>query len=79
MQWTCEMRNYATALSFLEFQGCWAAQSMVSFNHWLSSIKTNTLSRYWTLVNANHASSNWALSNKNACKLPADFNDHLGA
>ena len=32
---------------------------MVSFNHWLSSIKTNTLSRYQTLVNANHASSNW--------------------
>ena len=24
----------------------WVAQSMVSFNHWLSSIKTNTLSRY---------------------------------
>ena len=35
---------------------------MVSFNHWLSSIKTNTLSRYETLVNANHASSNWALN-----------------
>ena len=33
---------------------------MVSFNHWLSSIKTNTLSRYETLVNANHAWSNWA-------------------
>ena len=33
---------------------------MVSFNHWLSSIKTNTLSRYFTLFNANHASSNWA-------------------
>ena len=39
----------------------WVAQSMVSFNHWLSSIKTNTLSRYLTPVNANHASSNWAL------------------
>ena len=39
----------------------WVAQSMVSFSHWLSSIKTNTLSRYWTLVNANRASSNWAL------------------
>ena len=38
----------------------WVAQSMVSFNHWLISIKTNTLSRYKTLVNANHASSNWA-------------------
>ena len=38
----------------------WVAQSMVSFNHWLSSIKTNTLSRYLTLVNANHASNNWA-------------------
>ena len=24
----------------------WVAQSMVSFNHWLSSIKTNTLSSY---------------------------------
>ena len=34
---------------------------MVSFDHWLSSIKTNTLSRYLTLVKANHASSNWAL------------------
>ena len=38
----------------------WVAQSMVIFKHWLSSIKTNTLSRYLTLVNANHASSNWA-------------------
>ena len=35
---------------------------MVSFNHWLSIMKTNTSSRYLTLVNANHASSNWALN-----------------
>ena len=41
-------------------------QSMVSFNHWLSSIKTNMVS---TLVNANHASSNWAqmFINENSC------------
>ena len=37
----------------------WVALSMVSVNHWLSSIKTNTLSWYKTLVNATHASSNW--------------------
>ena len=38
---------------------------MVSFNHRLSSIKTDTLSRYLTLVNANHASSNWTQIVKN--------------
>ena len=38
---------------------------MVSFNHWLSSIETNMLSRYQTLVNANHALSNWAQENIN--------------
>ena len=32
-------------LPIVVIQG-WVAQSMVSFNHWLSSIKTNTLSRY---------------------------------
>ena len=36
------------------------ARSMVSANHWLSSIKINTLSWYLTLVSANQASSNSA-------------------
>ena len=48
---------------FLAIAQGWVAQSMVSFNHWLSSIKTNTLSRYLTLVNANHTSSNWTQTN----------------
>ena len=35
--------------------------SMVSANHWLSSIKINMLSWYLMLVSANQASSNSAL------------------
>ena len=35
-----------TWLQFPAAHQGWVAQSMVSFNHWLSSIKTNTLSRY---------------------------------
>ena len=35
--------------------------SMVSANHWLSSIKINRLPWYLTLVSANQASSNSAL------------------
>ena len=58
--------EWKTRSFFIKFspQG-WVAKSMVSFNHWLSSIKTNTLSRYLTLVNANHASSNWAQNAEN--------------
>ena len=48
----------------------WVAQIMVSFNHWLSSVKTNTLSKYWTLVNANHASSNLAQCVKGIHVIP---------
>ena len=41
--------------------GQWpVVRSMVSANHWLSSIKTNRLSWYLTLVSANQASSNSA-------------------
>ena len=36
-------------------------RSMVSDNHWLSSIKINGLSWYLTLVSANQASKNSAL------------------
>ena len=39
-------------------------RSMVSPNHWLSSIKTNWLSWYLTLVGANQASSNSAQPSK---------------
>ena len=35
-----------TWLQFPAAHHGWVAQSMVRFNHWLSSIKTNTLSRY---------------------------------
>ena len=43
-------------------------RSMVSANHWLSSIKINRLSCYLTLVGAHQASSNSALeSNLNVC------------
>ena len=37
--------------------------SMVSANHWLSSIKINRLPWYLTLVSANQASSNSAQGN----------------
>ena len=42
---TKHIRRKVSRLAIFNFQG-WVAQSMVSFNHWLSSIKTNTVSRY---------------------------------
>ena len=44
-----------------------AARSMVSANHWLTSIKINRLSWYLTLVSANHPSSNSAQSVRLFC------------
>ena len=40
------------------------ARSMVSANHWLRGIKTYGLSWHLTRVSANHASSNWAQTDK---------------
>ena len=47
-------------------------RSMVSANHWLSSIKINGLSWYLTLVSANQASSNSALGGHRVYHSPAN-------
>ena len=47
------------APSFVDYHQDPVVRSMVSGNHWLSSIKINGLSWYLTLVSANQASNNW--------------------